>query len=50
MRVRTGILVALGVIAAAIGLSALAHRVAEDRRQDALDAFYAARDRAMEKP
>ena len=42
MRVRTGILVALGVIAAAIGLSALAHRVAEDRRQDALDAFYAA--------
>ncbi|MFM8613031.1 MAG: lipase family protein [Actinomycetota bacterium] len=42
MRVGTGILVALGVIAAAIGLSALAHRVADDRRQHALDAFYAA--------
>ncbi len=44
MSIKTGILVALGVIAAAIGLSALAHRVADDRRQDALDAFYAAPD------
>ncbi|MGA0122217.1 MAG: alpha/beta fold hydrolase [Gaiellales bacterium] len=42
MSIKTGILVAIGVIAAAIGLSALGHRVADERRQDRLDQFYAA--------
>lgn len=35
------ILVAIGVIALAIGLSTLAHRVADERQQNDLDAFYA---------
>ncbi len=38
---KTGILVAVGVIAAAIGLSALGHRISDQRFQDDLDAFYA---------
>ena len=36
------VLACLGVIALAIGLSALAHRIHDQRQQDALDAFYAA--------
>ena len=35
------ILVAIGVVALATGLSTLAHRVADARQQDSLDAFYA---------
>ena len=38
---KRAILAAVGVIALAIGISALAHRVADQRQQDALDAFYA---------
>ncbi len=41
MSVTRVILVAVGVILAAVGLSALAHRIADERAQDALDAFYA---------
>ena len=41
MTVNKAILVLLGVVAAAILLSTLSHRVAAERRQDALDAFYA---------
>jgi pimeloyl-ACP methyl ester carboxylesterase len=39
--VKKVILVAIGVVALAIGLSTLAHRVADSRQQNALDAFYA---------
>jgi pimeloyl-ACP methyl ester carboxylesterase len=38
---KRAILVCLGVVAAAILLSTISHRVAAERRQDALDAFYA---------
>ena len=41
MSLKKVILVAIGVIALAIGLSTLAHRVADSRQQNALDAFYA---------
>jgi pimeloyl-ACP methyl ester carboxylesterase len=41
VRLRWIALVALGVIAAAVGLSALSHRIADERFQDALDPFYA---------
>ena len=41
MSVKKIILVAIGVVALAIGLSTLAHRVADTRQQDSLDAFYA---------
>ncbi len=41
MSAKKVILVCLGVVAAAILLSTLSHRVAAERQQDALDAFYA---------
>ncbi|MEI6625227.1 MAG: lipase family protein [Thermoleophilia bacterium] len=41
MSVKKIILVAIGVVALAIGLSTLAQRVADVRQQDSLDAFYA---------
>ena len=41
MSLKKVILVAIGVVALAIGLSSLAHRVADARQQDSLDAFYA---------
>ena len=41
MSLKKVILVAIGVVALAIGLSTLAHRVADSRQQNALDAFYA---------
>ena len=41
MTAKKAILVCLGVVAAAILLSTLSHRVAAERQQDALDAFYA---------
>ena len=41
MSIKKVILVLIGVIALAIGLSTLAHRVADSRQQNDLDAFYA---------
>lgn len=41
MTAKKAILACLGVIAAAVLLTTIAHRVAAERRQDALDAFYA---------
>ena len=41
MRARYAILIGIGVIAFAIGLSALTQRIVEERHQNALDAFYA---------
>ena len=41
MNAKRAILACLGVIAAAVLLTTIAHRVAAERRQDALDAFYA---------
>ncbi len=38
---KRAVLVVIGVLALAVGLSALAHRVAAERQQDALDPFYA---------
>ncbi len=41
MSVKKAVLACFGVIALAIGLSALSHRVADSRQQNSLDAFYA---------
>ncbi len=41
MTAKKAILACLGVIAIAIALTTVAHRIADERRQDGLDAFYA---------
>ena len=38
---KRAVLVLIGVVALAVGLSALGHRIADQRQQDALDPFYA---------